>query len=477
MTICKECIQKVHFDHVESIKSGSNDQAAAINFLTQLKAHTSKALHLHSAAIKKINVEEIVKEQKEKIRESYKQLDLFLEQHTRTLFWKIRLCRYVEKLRSMYNEAKMKKTKLEDSRAEYMARAKKLLEASMKGKYDEVLIDLAVEKELDRQMKEMDNYKTLVEELKKYVGLVKGLEDIESKYTQETIKLKDIFKMSTGDAPSGKIVLVKENTSKLILYGMVTKKKEGEVKIDGYTAPMNYSSIEIKSLLYIIGGNRTNQRGFNNFLTDFVSISFNDATWRSLEPLKEGCRRAAVASVSERYIYVMGGDREADFLRTCERYDISTRKWASCPSLTEEKTNASANVFRGKTIYLFGGYNKISNELNTIEKFDTEKDVTWERIDLDTNSLAQNMGVIQISYNEMLLFGGMKSNALQTQTFIFKVEEKKLEKAGDMQKAESFSRTQPKSLTFTVLAIGSHFNDLHMFNLKTKKWTDRKSVV
>ena len=370
----------------------------------------------------------------------------------------------------MHNEARVKRNELEESRVEYMMRAKKLLEASMKGKYDKVVIDLAVEKELDIQTKEMDKYKTLVEELKNCVGLVRDLEEIESKYTQEIVKLKDVCQMNTGEAPSGKVALVKGNTSMLISYDMIKKTKE-EIKINGYTAPMNYSGIEVKDLLYIIGGNRINQRGFNIFLKDFVSITLNNGTWSSLEPLKEACRRTAVASISGKYIYVMGGDSEAGFLRTCERYDISTNKWASCPPLTEEKTNASAGVFRAKIIYLFGGYNKTEKELKTIEKFDTENDKTWMKITLNTDSIAQNMGVIQISHDEMLLFGGMKNSSLQTQTFIFKVEGKKLEKVEDMKKAESFSMAKPKSLIFTVFGLGSHFNDLQLFDTNTKKWT------
>eukprot|EP00826_Nyctotherus_ovalis_P010455 TRINITY_DN12754_c0_g1_i3.p1 TRINITY_DN12754_c0_g1~~TRINITY_DN12754_c0_g1_i3.p1 ORF type:complete len:290 (-),score=77.76 TRINITY_DN12754_c0_g1_i3:128-997(-) len=277
-------------------------------------------------------------------------------------------------------------------------------------------------------------------------------------------------RLNIDEMPSVKIALIKENSSKIISYCMTTRKKE-ELKIDGYTAPMNYSSVDTGKLMYVIGGNRTNHKGFNTFLDDFVSISVAEGLHHSLRPLKAARRRAAAVHIEGKCIYVMGGDRGADFLNTCERFNIEKQEWSACASLSEGKTNASAGVFRGKVIYLFGGYNSNAKDLKSIERLDTEGGAGWERADVATNCIGQNMGVVQISYNEMLLFGGMQDTVLLPHSFIFKVEEKKLEKMEDMKKAESFITVGAKLFGFNVAGIGSHFNDLHLFNVKTKKWT------
>eukprot|EP01022_Parablepharisma_sp_SALTPOND_P007763 TRINITY_DN1328_c0_g1_i2.p1 TRINITY_DN1328_c0_g1~~TRINITY_DN1328_c0_g1_i2.p1 ORF type:complete len:624 (+),score=66.28 TRINITY_DN1328_c0_g1_i2:1654-3525(+) len=471
---CKNCAQKAHYEHLESIQHRATDLVGMVNFLTKLKSVTTKALHTHTAVVRPLNVDTLSKDQEDTIRKSYSQFDAFVKQHKLALLWKIRLSRYVQKLRSMYDEAKAKRTKLEASKIEYAGRIKRLLEGISKGKYTPELIKLAGGEELEKQKKEMEGYKNLGEQLQKYVDQVKKLQTTESKYTQEKVKLRDICQLATEGLVGDKLILVRKNSPEFWTYCPDTKKSEKVRLTPTYTAPMNFGTAEIGKYLYIIGGNTVDAVGTNTFLETVTEIDLEKKTWKNLNSLQNRRRRAGVVTTKDRYIYVMGGDRDSDFLDSCEQFDVEKRVWTAFPSLTEAKTNVSAGVFGDRVIYLFGGYNKLSYDLGTIERFDTAIGKNWERVELSTPQYwvpIQNMGVVQISPNEMLVFGGMRVGKTTNQSLIYKVAEKKFEKTGDMMGSDTFLQTHPKVTSVFVYAFGCHHGDLHIFNTKSKVWT------
>ena len=472
LPVCKDCVQISHFDHICKIQHRSKELIETVNYLTKLKSATSKAIHLHNEVIRKIDLDDLAQKQEDCIRKDYANFKEFVKLHVKGLILKIKTCKYVDKLKSTYNDAKEKSAKLEKMRAEYISRVKKLLEGSLKGSYESKLIELAKDEELEKQQKELDSYKTLVNELQKYVLKVQTLEAIDSKYTQEKINLRDICRLNTSGLPIEKLIMIKKNQSDVLAYSPNDRKCESFKLNPEYIAPMNFGTAEIGGTLYIVGGNRIDRKGYNIYLNDFISIVIENKTWEHLDPLNEARRRTAVVSVSDKYIYALGGDKEDIFFSSCEKYDFKTKKWIDCPSLTEGRTNISSGVLGGKAIYIFGGYNGTLKDVNIIEKLDVELDDGWERVNIEGNSdwIAQNMGVIQISSEELLLFGGMKEGKLLSECYIFNTDSNKIENISNLERADTFLQIRPKAAASIIYAIGCHHEDLHIFDKNSKKW-------
>jgi len=471
--VCKHCIQRAHFDHIDAMQYRAKEVLDLVNILTKVKAQTSKSMHIQTAIIRLQNVEAIAKEQEDLIRKAYAQLDAFTKAHKQDLLWKIRLSKFVTKLREMFNDAKSKRAQLEVHRKEYADRIKKLLDAQIKGKYTPDLIILAGVEEIEKQKKEMESYKTLGAELQKYIDLVNKLAATQSMYTQEKVKLRDICQLDTSKLAGENLYLVKKNSSEIWSYCPDTKKSEKIALVPLYTAPLNFGIVEIDKFLYVIGGNRQDSMGVNIFLDTLTKIDLESKTHTALPSMKNKRRRAGAVSVKNKEIYVMGGDRENEFLDSCEKYDIEKKEWTVMPPMTEAKINVSAGVFTDRVIYCFGGFSKANCDLDTIEMLDTLNAKAWEKVKLSNPqywSPVQNMGVIQISPSEMLLFGGMRVRKETNQSLIFKVSDGKFEKAADMAGSDTFLQERPKMMSIFVYAFGCHHGDLHVFNTKTRTW-------
>lgn len=128
-------------------------------------------------------------------------------------------------------------------------------------------------------------------------------------------------------------------------------------------------------------------------------------------------------------------------MKSCECYDVVKKEWRATAPMNESKTNTSVGTFDDKYIYVFGGYNKGLYDLATIEKLNATKKNKWVVVELASKSNwgpTQNMGVMQISKNEILIWGGMRNGKMLNTSVIFKVKERTVEKAADMMDSDTF---------------------------------------
>ncbi len=470
---CKVCTQKLHYDHLSAIQYRGEEILNMVNFLTKLKATTSKALHINSAVVKGMSVESVAEDQEKAVRATYDQFDKFIKQHKLALLWKIRLSKYVQRLRALYDDAKAKRVRLEETHALYADRVKKLLTGELKEKFRPDLVQLSGEEELSKQQKEMESYNTLGGQIQKYSDQVKKLQQTDSKYSQEKVNLRGICQLEIPGLEGDKLVLPRKNSNEVWTY-VAESRKFLAYTFPGEKFPMNFSVIEAGKLVYIIGGNRPDTVGANVFLDTVRELNLETKTSRLLSPMKNKRRRAGAVLVRDRFIYVIGGDRDNDFLDSCECYDIETDKWTDVSPLNEGKTNVSVGSFDDKELYVFGGYNKTLYDLPTIEKLSLASPAAkWEQVELSTQQYwapLQNAGVVQIASGEMLVFGGMRVGKPLAQCLVYKVDEKKFEKCADMAGTDTFLQTKPRVFPYYVYAFGCHKNDLHIFDLKARTW-------
>lgn len=120
---------------------------------------------------------------------------------------------------------------------------------------------------------------------------------------------------------------------------------------------------------------------------------------------------------------------------TCERYDVNLDRWAKFPALSVGRAFHSSSGFEGRYVFVLcgliversqievvseedHGMTIIKEELhwrmtNSIERLDSfYKHKGWLPIEITDNTLSmrRSPGVVQISLNEILIFGGHSSD-------------------------------------------------------------------
>ncbi len=111
-----------------------------------------------------------------------------------------------------------------------------------------------------------------------------------------------------------------------------------------------------------------------------------------------------------RKLYTFGGYdvTEKLQLRSCEVYSIQDDHWTANPaSLNGPRSQSSACVMDQNTIYIFGGYNKQSGTLGSIEKF-AVKECVISLLKLVMPSPLRRFASIKIAPNKILLLGGIQ---------------------------------------------------------------------
>ena len=110
------------------------------------------------------------------------------------------------------------------------------------------------------------------------------------------------------------------------------------------------------------------------------------------------------------HIYTFGGYENVEKcqLKSCEVYSIEKDRWQGNEEvqLQEARSQASACQFDDQTIYIFGGYNKESGTLASIERYDINKK-RMSMIELKMLQPLRRFATIKISNSKILIMGGI----------------------------------------------------------------------
>ena len=115
-------------------------------------------------------------------------------------------------------------------------------------------------------------------------------------------------------------------------------------------------------------------------------------------------------------IFIAGGRiNNQEATRHCERYIVAQNVWKRLPELREPKFSTSLCFFNnGGTLYCFGGLTQtVENQLTptaSIERLSKGQN-NWQLLELKMPKTIFDLGALQITSNEVLLFGGFDSGA------------------------------------------------------------------
>ena len=183
-------------------------------------------------------------------------------------------------------------------------------------------------------------------------------------------------------------------------------------------------------------------------------------------------------------IYSIGGLMKDGATDVCEKYTILKDAWELVDDLNEARLNAGVCVL-GEYIYIFGGMHETvvtSMERLLVEgnNISTSTPPEWELLD---PVLPQGFkwvvacGALPLSTTEILLFGGAvpKGKGFQgvDKCYQYNTDTGEVKEEKDkMGLGDSFYQTSLPLNGFSMFyAVGFTSEDIHMFNVATRKWS------
>lgn len=105
-------------------------------------------------------------------------------------------------------------------------------------------------------------------------------------------------------------------------------------------------------------------------------------------------------------VYVLGGyDGMMNiFLNSCERYDLETNEWTPVSSMLIPKCAFGATTLSNRYIFTLGGYDG-SDRLSSVERYDTQID-KWTLLDVKLKQPLSNSACFPYSHNSIVILGG-----------------------------------------------------------------------
>lgn len=117
---------------------------------------------------------------------------------------------------------------------------------------------------------------------------------------------------------------------------------------------------------------------------------------------------------------------ESEATKQCERYIVEQNAWKRLPDLNEAKFSQGLCFFNnGSTLYSFGGLLKTSqHQYQPTEKIESlsKGQNSWKILNVKLPSAAFDVGSIEFSSSEIILFGGFNEGALD-KVLLFKINQ------------------------------------------------------
>jgi len=252
-----------------------------------------------------------------------------------------------------------------------------------------------------------------------------------------------------------------------------------KIKIPTQKIHYNSAGILVKNRYFLCGGN--DQTAKIEY-SEMYELDKESASWIKKQSMNIARRNHTLISFnSAEFIYaICGYNSEYKYLSHCEKYSINHNKWIEIPETNEKKQDPSICQVNNRFIYIMGGGKYEDSEWifsDNIEYLDTYAETEWKIFNLSPNSdiLPPQCycGAVQVSYTEILIFGGFHDNLHQNECFILNLENSTLEKLSTkLPKPASFinRNSLPKIKGNLLYAIQANSLDIFVCGLSEFKW-------
>lgn len=221
--------------------------------------------------------------------------------------------------------------------------------------------------------------------------------------------------------PIDVVFVCEKETNKVIVYNLVNncyEKRDCDVKLD---FGRNFAYCQTtQQRLFLVGGGDVKQPELPSLVSTFEIIYTENGPLKTVRKssLQFPRHGHSLTCISDKLLIATGSALEKA-AKSCEFYNIELDTWFNQPSLNKGRHYHSSCVFNDQWIYVFAGVESTTKKYtNSIERFNYAQTVSnetkWELI-LDINpafTIRQGLGSVQVSAQEILLFGGFSGEFL-----------------------------------------------------------------
>ena len=182
--------------------------------------------------------------------------------------------------------------------------------------------------------------------------------------SRDSIK-SELNNLSKLEINMTELILLKENSSKAIIYNIFTNNIE-EVET-GFKFPNFFSSIIINPYIYISGG-IDQKKTFVHYIIRFRRSSEKQFIYNKMGTLKtKHYNHSSIYIPFLNSIFIISGSKN----KSCEYFNITNEKIDMIPSLNYSRENCGLCLINEKILYAFLGFDRsISKFLTSFEKLD-----------------------------------------------------------------------------------------------------------
>ena len=234
-------------------------------------------------------------------------------------------------------------------------------------------------------------------------------------------------------------------------------------------------SISVGDQIFIIGGiNATTKDSVNTTLEIDISNQMVKAMERMPLLIKKHYH-----TLCESYdiIYSIGG-MNGVYITDVEKYSILYNKWESLPNLIHPRGSAAAFIFNRIHVYVAGGYNEATGNVNLVERLFLPNPLNWETIQIAEAfafPLRNSVHAIQINDHEALVFGSY-SRSKESYKMVITDQSVQCMKFNSMVIGGRFRGTSAPIFDGTHVYGVDNKDNIHIFNIADGKWSTLKST-
>jgi hypothetical protein len=234
-------------------------------------------------------------------------------------------------------------------------------------------------------------------------------------------------------------------------------------------------SISVGDQIFIIGGiNATTKDSVNTTLEIDISNQMVKAMERMPMLIKKHYH-----TLCESYdiIYSIGGINGVH-IPDVEKFSILYNKWESLPNLINSRGSAAAFIFNRIHVYVAGGYNESTGNVNLVERLFLPNPLNWEAIQIAEAyafPLRNSVHAIQINEREAIVFGSY-SRSKESYKMIITDQSVQCMKCNLMMVGGRFRGTSAPIFDGVHVFGVDNKDNIHIFNIADGKWSILKSA-
>ena len=193
--------------------------------------------------------------------------------------------------------------------------------------------------------------------------------------------ISELYNLSWPEINMTELILLKENSSKAIIYNIYTNKME-EIE-SGFKFPNFFSSIIINPYIYISGG-IDQKNNIVNSIFRFRRCSEKQILYNKMGNLKKKhYNHSSIYIPFLNSIFFISGTKN----KYCEYFNLTNEKIDMIPSLNYSRENCGLCLINEKILYAFLGFDRnISKFLTSFEKLDLNNFNDNENNNKDNNN-------------------------------------------------------------------------------------------